>query len=343
MLSTIKKFLSSPNEVSIITRGRGRYILFHSYKIFESGKIETSTGKVYEPIIEDGKAYLTLKFGKDILGEVKLEIARIVYSYFVEQIDIVNDNPKIIYLDNNGTNFRLDNLSIKFEETSNDIEEIALSETTDEEIDSINQIVDEINSNNSDKENESEYIEILDDDNLDIDDEELQEKIQEVIEDEFNNQIALAESEERKMEETTVQPEENLMADMSFEKINEINSAAMELVKADFASAQKEKIKLFSKALKESETIRDREKVLYINSLTQKEKELSNKIEEIKALTDLLEKSKIENQKLLEVNKTLNDERTKINNECYLIKKEQFQKMYVTFNKVISMANDLRD
>ena len=291
-----KKVLDD-NEMSIVKRGRGKYIKFHSYKIYESGRIETIDGKPYEPVEVDGKAYLTLKFGLRTKGETKIEIARIVYSCFVSEIDIIENDPEIIYIDGNGMNFRLDNLKIKTKEFENVVEELENNEYDS----SIQDVVNRENIGTTDKteyqENEELEKQLVNENNLvNVDD--LLSAVQEVLEENNENNT---ESEDLPMEE------KNEVQIFKVSEINKLNTEAAALIHSNFVEELKNK---------------------EFNMNESFDKTLKEKDEEIERLKYQIESMIAQNKKTEQ--------------ECYIIKKETFSKIYITFNRLIEMVKELR-
>ena len=109
MKEEIKKAITEPVEVERV--GRGELVKFHTYRIYKSGRIEDCYGNPADPIIKDGKAYIKLATQQKT-SPILIEVARILYCYLVDEIDIMSDNPSIEYLDGDGTNFRLDNIKL---------------------------------------------------------------------------------------------------------------------------------------------------------------------------------------------------------------------------------------
>lgn len=109
MKEEIKKAITEPVEVERV--GRGELVKFHTYRIYKSGRIEDCYGNPVDPIIKDGKAYIKLATQQKT-SPILIEVARILYCYLVDEIDIMSDNPSIEYLDGDGTNFRLDNIKL---------------------------------------------------------------------------------------------------------------------------------------------------------------------------------------------------------------------------------------
>lgn len=112
MKEEIKKVMNEPIEVNKV--GRGEIVKFHVYRIYKSGRLEDCYGNALEPINKDGIAYISLL---DINKKpILVEVARVLYSSLVTDIDIMSSTPRIIYKDGNGMNFRLDNIEIEKEE-----------------------------------------------------------------------------------------------------------------------------------------------------------------------------------------------------------------------------------
>lgn len=312
MLNALKRLFGN-EEVTVVKKGRGRYINFHSYKIFESGRIETSDGQAYVPLEIDGKAYLTLQFGNRTRGAAKIEVARIIYSYLVEPIDIVDDKPVIIYKDGNGMNFRLDNIELIQEEYDKDVQSV-VEDIEEDTSDDVQDVINENNTGSVTNEEQDiteevidEAVEILEDEDVTVTEVDTQKSLEEL--EKLINTVSemLNESEEEKMEETKQEVVEETIKTYSIENMNNINRAAAQLVQQDFAKE-----------------IRDRENNIirqYSNEIFQRNETIANLEKEISEM---------------------NEKNRKMEEECYIIKKDTMQKIYGTFDKLISMIEELR-
>lgn len=356
MLNALKKLFVDDDNVEIVKKGRGRYIKFHSYKIYESGRIETADGKPYQPEIINGKAYLTLKFSEKTIGAAKIEIARIVYSYLVEPIDIVSDEPVISYIDGNGCNFRLDNIEIIDTAVDENVQSL-VNEIVEDDSEDIQNVIDETNTGSSDfddedydlesEEDDSEYVyedlndalEDMDCDAIDdeieiLDEEDPLSELEELIE-AVENEIC-KQDEESEVIDLPKEKEENVKdRDLTIEEINDINSEAFRLINSDFVNEIKTRENNLLTSYQESERIRKEEKHQYDCNLLVKETE----IEKIKNQLELVSNSynllNIENQKLKE-------EKAVIARDCYVVKKEQMQTIFKTFDRLIKMVEEVR-
>lgn len=328
-----KLFANNNDNISIVKQGRGRYIKFHSYKIFESGKIETIDGKTYKPLVKDGKAYLTLKFSDRTLGAAELEIARIVYSYFVSPIDIVGTTPVVKYLDGNGCNFRLDNLqAVNNEDVLSVVEDIENNSAED-----VQAIVNENNTGSlneveNDKINKTEEtVEYLEDevekskDNSDKElDKELIDKVAEVLEEE----------KERLPEKQEIPAVKNTQ--YTIEEINNINTEAFRLVQSNFVEQIQKREQDLNDSLKQEREDYENMKNNYQMALTEKDSEIAKIREEFEIIKNNYETIKKENIRLIE-------EKNLIAKDYYIIKKEQMQKIYKVFDKLVKMVHSLQN
>lgn len=132
-VTAIDKFIKNLNGlISVEKKGRGEIINFHTYKIYKSGRVTTTQDNPVKPIIENGIAYLEIILDDKGKRKKKLELGKIVYSALVERIDLLSDDIKVIYLDGNGANFRLENLALQTDDFDDkDIELPKLKEITD--------------------------------------------------------------------------------------------------------------------------------------------------------------------------------------------------------------------
>lgn len=228
-LEGIKRFFNTP--ITTEKRGRGEVIIYHAYRIFKSGKIEDCYGNPITPKMRDGVAYIPVDTGVEGSNQVvEVEVGRIVYHSLISQIDLLGDNPRIIYKDGNGANFRPENLAI--EETTREIDlsdktiEIELPERKKQVI-NVEEVLAEATSAPTD-----DPVEIL------------QEYVNEMTE--------IVEEENSKNAE---------------ELINEVNSKAVGLINNNFAQEINSRIDALKAKIQELENLRRTDRVAYEKQL----------------------------------------------------------------------------
>ena len=293
-------------------------------KIFESGKIETFDGEKYEPLVKDNKAYLTLRFGGKTLGAAEIEIARIVYSYFVSPIDIMDTKPLIKYVDGNGLNFRLDNIELSNDEDVQSVVENIENDSTED----VQNIINETNTGSLDEtiNTAEEAVEVLEENvsnthNQEID-EELVDKVKEVLEEENN-------------EDTVELPAAKETTELSIEQINNINTEAFKLVNSDFVKEIRGREEELNNSLLAEQQEKESLNLIYKTNLEEKENEIQQIKEEFNIVKQECENIKNENIKLKE-------EKALIAKDYYIIRKDQMQKIYRVFDRLVKMVQTLR-
>lgn len=301
MIENFKKFLTSP--ITIEKHGRGEVINFYNYRITKSGKITDINGNTVKPIIKNGIAYIPVNIsGNKENKTIDVEVGRIIYCYLIKDIDIFNDFPKIIYKDNDGTNFKLENLKIE---------------------DSVKRSTTEILTEDEEKQTKKYFDvdDVLEEADI-LEDIELDEKSNPV--DELGNFITDMET---IFDKKTTEINENL--------VKEINNKANRLISTDFVQEINSKIELLKTTIDQLKSMREMDSIDFQNKL----KEKDTLIEQLKL--SIAKREKEINDIVLQNEKILS-EKALLEKNYVILTKNSFVNMYNTMKKVLEMIDQLK-